>query len=151
MMRLTWLIEKIMDWICGGQGFPCLFHLLTGFYCPGCGGTRAIRLMLQGYWLQSLQYHPFVLYVLLAAAAEGVLFLWSLAGKRHVGTGEADRKNGGNTRGKTGGISCRSRYRDGFLRRYPWWVSIGAGIVLINWIVKNVFLAMGIDLLPPLL
>lgn len=151
MMRLTWLIEKIMDWICGGQGFPCLFHLLTGFYCPGCGGTRAIRLMLQGHWLQSLQYHPFVLYVLLGAAAEGMLFLWSLAGKRHVGTEKADRKNGGNTRGKTGGISWRSRYLDGFLRRYPWWVSIGAGIVLINWIVKNIFLAMGIDLLPPLL
>ena len=22
--------------------FPCLFHLATGYYCPGCGGTRAI-------------------------------------------------------------------------------------------------------------
>lgn len=150
-MRLTWLIKKMMDWISGGQGFPCLFHLLTGFYCPGCGGTRAIRLMLQGHWLQSLQYHPFVLYAALAVAAEGVLLLWSLAGKRHVGAEEADRKDGGNTRGKTDGMGWWSRYLDGMQRRYPWWVSIGAGIVLMNWIVKNVFLVMGIDLLPPLL
>ncbi len=25
-----------------GKGIPCLFHLATGFYCPGCGITRMI-------------------------------------------------------------------------------------------------------------
>lgn len=24
-----------------GYGVPCIFHTLTGFYCPGCGLTRA--------------------------------------------------------------------------------------------------------------
>lgn len=23
-------------------GIPCIFHRITGFYCPGCGMTRAI-------------------------------------------------------------------------------------------------------------
>lgn len=141
MMRLTWLIKQIADWITGGQGFPCLFHLVTGLYCPGCGGTRAVRLMLQGRWLLSFQYHPFVLYALFAAAAEGLILLWTMARKR------GSRSRAGTEPEK----GCRwNDYRNGMLRRYPRWVLAGAGIVLVNWIVKNICLAAGIDLLPPL-
>ena len=39
----------------------CVFRLVTGFYCPGCGGTRAVLSMLRGHFLQSLYYHPAVL------------------------------------------------------------------------------------------
>ncbi len=39
----------------------CLFHALTGFYCPGCGGTRAVRYLLSGQLLKSLYCHPAVL------------------------------------------------------------------------------------------
>ena len=46
---------------------PCIFHLLTGLYCPGCGGTRAVKYLLQGDWKNSLIYHPFVLYCVIAA------------------------------------------------------------------------------------
>lgn len=42
--------------------FPCAFYSLFGFYCPGCGGTRAVLALLQGHFLQSLWYHPLVLY-----------------------------------------------------------------------------------------
>ena len=45
------------------QGFPCLFHLLTGLYCPGCGGTRAFRALLAGNLLLSIRYHPLVAYM----------------------------------------------------------------------------------------
>lgn len=41
---------------------PCLFHLFTGYYCPGCGGTRAVRALLQGHVIQSVYYHPIVPY-----------------------------------------------------------------------------------------
>lgn len=43
--------------------FPgCIFQKYTGLYCPGCGGTRAVNAMLCGRFLQSLWYHPVVLY-----------------------------------------------------------------------------------------
>lgn len=40
----------------------CILWLLFGAYCPGCGGTRAVNALLHGHFLQSLWYHPLVLY-----------------------------------------------------------------------------------------
>ena len=57
-----------------GQGFPCLFHLMTGLYCPGCGGTRAVRALLRGDLAMSFQYHPLVLYMAAVILAEAVSF-----------------------------------------------------------------------------
>lgn len=42
--------------------FPCIFNVVTGLYCPGCGGTRAMRALLAGHIWQSIKYHPAVLY-----------------------------------------------------------------------------------------
>lgn len=42
--------------------YPCLFHLATGYYCPGCGGTRAIAALLHGQLFRSFLYHPVILY-----------------------------------------------------------------------------------------
>ena len=33
---------------------PCIFHKLTGLYCPGCGGTRAVYWLLKGNVAYSL-------------------------------------------------------------------------------------------------
>lgn len=41
----------------------CIFGSVLGIYCPGCGGTRAVISFLRGEFLESLWYHPFVLYV----------------------------------------------------------------------------------------
>lgn len=43
----------------------CVFHSMTGLYCPGCGGTRAVLELMKGHLLQSLWYHPIVLYVVI--------------------------------------------------------------------------------------
>ena len=40
----------------------CIVWVLFGAYCPGCGGTRAVNALLHGHFLQSLWYHPLVLY-----------------------------------------------------------------------------------------
>jgi hypothetical protein len=52
---------------------PCLFHALTGYYCPGCGGTRAVEALLHGQLLRAFAYHPLVGY----AACVYILFLVS--------------------------------------------------------------------------
>ena len=41
---------------------PCVFHAVTGLYCPGCGGTRAVEALFQGEIVLSFIYHPVVLY-----------------------------------------------------------------------------------------
>lgn len=37
---------------------PCIFHMLTGFWCPGCGITRSINALFHGHILASLRYNP---------------------------------------------------------------------------------------------
>lgn len=44
---------------------PCVMRTLTGYVCPGCGGTRAAFALMHGHILLSLLYHPIVLYATL--------------------------------------------------------------------------------------
>lgn len=41
---------------------PCMFNKITGYCCPGCGGTRAFRALLRGEILKSLYDYPPLLY-----------------------------------------------------------------------------------------
>ncbi len=103
------------------QGFPCLFHRLTGFYCPGCGGTRAVRYLLRGEIVKSIQYHPLVMYMAL-------VFVWEVCGLVLAK-----------------GLKCPKLH----LNKYNWYVFGGILVILVNWIFKNYMLvARGIDLLP---
>lgn len=128
MMRLIWQI----NWTQDGRGFPCLFHFFTGFYCPGCGGTRAVRLLLQGNLVKSFVYHPFVLYMAAAVFAECCF----LGADGILAFKEKSR--------------LKDRYMPKFKKRYSRWVLAGAGIVGANWVIKNLFLLAGIDLLLPI-
>ena len=42
---------------------PCIFHRVTGLYCPGCGGTRAVEALMGGRLVEALMFHPAVPYV----------------------------------------------------------------------------------------
>jgi hypothetical protein len=43
---------------------PCLYKKYLGVECPGCGFQRALLLLLQGEWEQSLAMYPPLLPVL---------------------------------------------------------------------------------------
>ena len=45
------------------MGPKCFILKNYGFYCPGCGGTRAVKALLHGHILESLRYHPIVVYI----------------------------------------------------------------------------------------
>lgn len=148
MMLLKWLINELIN----GGGFPCLFHLITGFYCPGCGGTRAIRMLIHGKVMASFCYHPFVPYAAFALAVEMGFFVLALAGKclgigELKGWGDGGEMRDGRAIEEAGDGGVWRRYADGFLRRYPKWVRIAVWVVGVNWVVKNVGLVMGVDLL----
>lgn len=100
---------------------PCMFHALTGFYCPGCGGTRAVRALLNAQLIESFLCHPFVLY----AAVVSVWFMVSQTIER---------------------IS-KGRIRIGmhFREVYMW---IALGIIGVNFLIKNLALVIWqVDLL----
>lgn len=41
---------------------PCILNSKFHIYCPGCGGTRALNSLLKLSLLDSLLYHPIILY-----------------------------------------------------------------------------------------
>jgi hypothetical protein len=43
---------------------PCLFHKLTGLYCPGCGSLRALHQLLHGHLLTALSLNPLMVLML---------------------------------------------------------------------------------------
>lgn len=92
---------------------PCLFHRLTGLYCPGCGGTRSIYALLTGQLLQSFYYHPIVLYTV-------VCFLWHFAK-------EALKK------------ASKGKYRL-YMPPPELLLKIAAVVVAVNWLLRNLLL-----------
>lgn len=99
----------------------CVFHRVTGYYCPGCGGTRAVQMLLGGDIIKSLIYHPFVPYI----AVTGSWFMLSQTIERL-------------SRGR---IRIAMHFREVYL-----WVALG--IVAVNFLFKNLGLIIWhVDLL----
>lgn len=40
-----------------GHGIPCVFHLVTGLKCPGCGMTHAVAALIEGHFRQAMSYN----------------------------------------------------------------------------------------------
>ena len=59
----------------------CLFHSITGYYCPGCGTVRALHSVFHGQLLVGFQYNPLAV-LLLPFLAYGLLLritqLWKI-------------------------------------------------------------------------
>lgn len=121
VLLLFVVLKQMMPKFLEFEQMPCLLHLLTGLYCPGCGGTRAVKALLRGKILQSFAYHPIVLY--------GVsIYVWFMVSH----TIEKLSK---------GKFRIGMHYRDSYL-----WIALA--IVVINIAVKDIALtACGIDIL----
>ncbi len=48
-----------------GIGIPCVFHELTGLYCPGCGITRLLFSLLELNFFQAFCSNPLVFILLI--------------------------------------------------------------------------------------
>ena len=53
---------------------PCLFRVVTGFRCMGCGGTRSIQCFLRGDWGESFYYNPLFFLAALTAVILYMIF-----------------------------------------------------------------------------
>ena len=126
-----WIILAIcgvLFFIYKGLGFnfikalpECALHAMTGYYCPGCGGSRAVLALLNGHPMKSALYHPFFFYGVCA----GGWFMLSQTIERL-------------SRGR---LKIGMHYRDIYL-----WIAIV--LIVINWIVKNAsMIFFGTDLL----
>lgn len=94
----------------------CVIRKNTGYYCPGCGGSRGVQALFKGDILECIYYYPAYLYILIFY----VFFMGSNILQRI-------------TKGKIQGLKIKNIY-----------IYILLIIVLVNWIVKNVLKYKGI-------
>lgn len=71
---------------------PCLFHRLTGLYCPGCGTLRALAALLHGRLAEAFGLNPLMVILLPYVALVYGSFGWeALKGARPRLRQEVDR------------------------------------------------------------
>lgn len=102
--------------------FPkCTMYAVSGLYCPGCGGTRALFAFFRGQWLRAFVFHPIVPYAFIL----GGWFMLSQTIQR----------------------LSKDKFEIGLHFR-PIYLWIALAIILVNWIVKvALILICGIHLL----
>lgn len=106
----------IFIWIFGDSWLSwvpdCAFEKITGLYCPGCGGTRAVIALFQGHIIKSFICHPVVPYTFIVYC----VFMIRMFLLKHFNIGKE----------KDGRILIS--------------IYIGIGIIFLQWIVKLVLL-----------
>ncbi|MBR6704188.1 MAG: DUF2752 domain-containing protein [Lachnospiraceae bacterium] len=114
---LMWLFAELfpaaVEWL--RWKIPCPIQALTGLYCPGCGGQRAVKAMLHGELLTSLYYHP----AILPAALYLIVYLASQ------------------------GLNRLSKSKIPALCFKSWHLYVFLGLLVLQWIVKNVLHFLG--------
>lgn len=94
----------------------CLLWKRYGWYCPGCGGTRAVIQLMHGRVWESFLMHPVVPYVAVIFA------LFMVTSTCHYVFG----------------------YHRRFLLR-PIYFYITIGIILSQWVIKNILIYQGLQ------
>ncbi len=79
---IFFLILHILNFDIFNVNIPCAIYEKTGYYCPGCGMTRAIKALLSGDILASLKYHPIVVYLIGIGSIFMILNTISLISKK---------------------------------------------------------------------
>ncbi|MCI9079183.1 MAG: DUF2752 domain-containing protein [Lachnospiraceae bacterium] len=92
----------------------CAFKSITMIYCPGCGGSRAVAAFVQGHWIKSFIYHPFVPYC-------GVLYIIFMA------------------RG-TAAFFSRGKYN--YMKFRNAYIYFGIAIIIVQFAVKDIMLVV---------
>ncbi len=120
----------------------CVIYRFTGFYCPGCGGTRAIEELLRGNLIASFLYHPLAAYGILLYLA----FMLSHTAARLAASIERRRKRkGGAVPLEDGAVRFHG------LKWRTWYVTAAVVLLIANFAVKNILhLATGADVLAQL-
>lgn len=57
----------------GNRFIPCVFHRMTGLWCPGCGLTRGTHALLTGNPIEALGYNLFT-----PLALVGIVIAWAV-------------------------------------------------------------------------
>lgn len=101
---------------------PCTLNHLTGLYCPGCGGTRALKYLLGGRLLTSLYYNPIVAYVFFP-------WIWFLVTQTVMKLGS------GRNAVNRGLMSCRLFHP---MTVRPLYIYAGIIILILQCVIKNI-------------
>ena len=69
-----YLLRSFDPNVAGNPFLPCVFHRMTGLYCPGCGMTRAMHALVHFDLLRALRMNAFFI---LSAPILAMMF-WQL-------------------------------------------------------------------------
>ena len=61
---------------------PCVFNEVTGWHCPGCGNTRAVRALLDLHPIVSFRNNPIILLLSLTGLGFYIELVFDVCGKR---------------------------------------------------------------------
>jgi len=94
----------------------CYLRRLSGWLCPGCGGTRALFELLRGDWAASWRMNP----LLLSGVAIAGFFLL-LRGVDRLSNGRLRLSNRMRMTAALGGWLLGAVIVFGIVRNFPWW------------------------------
>ncbi len=67
-----------------GFTMKCVTYEMTGYYCPGCGETRAVHALLHGHILEAFDYNLLLPFVAIVVAYYYFVGLTTLIRKKRV-------------------------------------------------------------------